>query len=250
MPGPCDACSHRSEYLDFRHRALELDASLGEQYPGGVDLGGLAFLGRHYAHSRSILLTLNPTPTPSKEFSSRLLGNNHHWEGAAKARYRNWTFARHLFRNMAASATWVSPAIAQMTDQFIVPWPSRDWVSMEKSPAWPTIREYSAELCRLSLRHHQPDLVFVSGKTTLRLFFQFMGLKPPKAADRRVPRNKSWACEWFRLEKGALPDLSASRLNLVRLPHFSRGGYKEFKAIGEWVAGTLQDTIPVNQAGT
>ena len=246
----CVACSRRSEYLEFQHRALELDASLGGQYPGGVDLGGLAFLGRHYAHSRSILLTLNPTPNPSKEFSARLFEHNLHWEGAVKARYRNWTFARHLFRNMAESATWVSPAIAQMTDQFIVPWPSPDWRSMEKNPAWPTVRDYSAELCRLSLRHHQPKLIFVSGKTTLRLFFQFIGVKPPKATDRRVPMNKSWACEWFHLEKGSLPGLSTSRIDLVRLPHFSRGGYKEFKTIGEWVAGTLQDTIPVNPIGS
>ena len=97
----CVACSRRSEYVEFQHRALELDASLGGQYPSGVDLGGLAFLGRHYAHSRSILLTLNPTSNPNKEFSARLFEHNLHWEGAPRDRYRNWTFARHLFRNMA-----------------------------------------------------------------------------------------------------------------------------------------------------
>ena len=246
MPTLCDDCSHRSEFQEFRKRALELDACLSEQYNDGIDLGGLAFLGRHYAHSRSILLTLNPTPNPIKQFSTRLFEHNLHWEGAAKARYRNWTFARHLFNNMAASAAWVSPAIAQMTDQFIIPWPSPDWRSMEKSPAWPTIREYSAELCRLSLRHHQPELVFVSGKTTLRLFFQFIGVSPPKATDRRVPGNKSWTCQWFRLKEGGLSGISTPPLNVVRLPHFSRGSYKEFKAVGEWVAGTLSDAIPVS----
>ena len=245
MPGLCYECTHRSEFLEFQERALKLASCLSEKYPDGIDLGGRAFLGRHYAHSRSILLTLNPRPNPSEMFSARLLGNNHHWEGAVKARFRNWTFARHLFRNMAESADWVSPAISQMADQFIVPWRSADWRSMEKSSAWPTIREYSAELCRLSLRHHQPDLVFVSGKTTLRLLFQFIGVSQPKATDRRVPGNKSWTCDWFRLEEGALSGISTPPLNVVRLPHFSRGSYKEFKAVGEWVAGTLSDAIAV-----
>ena len=162
LPGLCRDCLNRSEYLDFRDRARGLDASLGGQYGDGIELGGRAFLGKHYAHSRSILLTLNPRPNPNRQFSVKLLEDNRHWEGEAKAPYRNWTFARHLFSNMAASAAWVSLAITQMTDQFIVPWPSPDWRSMEKSPSWPTIREYSAELCRLSLRHHQPETVFIS----------------------------------------------------------------------------------------
>ena len=239
MPGLCTECLARNEYLGFRKVASELEASLRGQYGSGIDPGGRAFLGRHYAHSRRILFTLNPRPNPNRQFSAQLLENNRHWEGEAKAPYRNWTFARHLFSNMAASAEWVTPAITHMTDQFIVPWPSKDWRSMEKSPAWPTIREYSAELCRLSLRHHQPDLVFISGKTSFRLFFQFIGVSPPKVTDRRAPANKSWTCEWFQLERGALSGISTSPLNVVRLPHFSRGSYKEFKAIGEWVGETL-----------
>ena len=201
MPGLCTECLARNEYLGFRKVASELEASLRGQYGSGIDPGGRAFLGRHYAHSRRILFTLNPRPNPNRQFSAQLLENNRHWEGEAKAPYRNWTFARHLFSNMAASAEWVTPAITHMTDQFIVPWPSKDWRSMEKSPAWPTIREYSAELCRLSLRHHQPDLVFISGKTSFRLFFQFIGVSPPKVTDRRAPANKSWTCEWFQLVK-------------------------------------------------
>ncbi len=215
--------------------------SLINRYPDDIELGGRAFLGRHYAHSRSILLTLNPRPNPNQQFTARLLSTNPHWEGAPKGRFRNWTFARHLFRNMEASAEWLSPAITHMTDQFIVPWPSKDWRSMEKSPAWPTIREYSAELCRLSLRHHRPELVFVSGKATLRLFFQFLGVSLPKAIDRRVPQNKSWTCEWFRLEKVPFSGTSRSPLDVVRLPHFSRASYKEFKAIGEWVGNVLSE---------
>ena len=202
-------------------------------------MGGRTFLGRHYAHSPSILLTLNPRPNPNQQFTAGLLSTNPHWEGASKGRFRNWTFARHLFRNMEATAEWVSPAIANMTDQFVVPWPSADWHSMAKSPAWPAIRKCSAELCRLSLQHHQPKLVFVSGKTTLRLFFQFIGVSSPNAEDRRLPRNKNWTCEWFRLESSHLYETVGSPMNVVRLPHFSRGSYKEFESIGEWVACVL-----------
>ena len=241
MPEPCAVCSHRSEFLEFCERALEMDASIGNQYPDRTDSGGRSFLGRHYAHGRSILLTLNPRPNPNQQFSAELLSTNPHWEGKAKARFPNWTFSRHLFRYMTASAEWTSPAISHMTDQFIVPWPSADWRSMVKSPAWPTIREYSAELCRLSFRHHQPELVFVSGKTTLRLFFQFLGVSLSKAMDRRVPQNKSWTCEWFRLEQVPFSGTYRSPLDVVRLPHFSRASYKEFKAIGEWVAKVLSE---------
>ena len=241
MPGLCAECSNRSEFLEFRQRALEMYTCLENQYGDGIYPGGRAFLGRHYAHGRSILLTLNPRANPDRHFSAELLSTNPHWEGKAKARFRNWTFSRHLFRYMTASAEGTAPAISHMTDQFIVPWPSADWRSMEKSPAWPTIREYSAKLCRLSLRHHRPELVFVSGKTTLRLFFQFLGVSLPKAMDRRVPQNKSWTCEWFRLEQVPFSGTSRSPLDVVRLPHFSRASYKEFKAIGEWVAKVLSE---------
>ena len=239
MPELCRECSTRTEHLAFQQTAQAMDSNLRDQYADRIELGGRAFLGRHYAHSRSILLTLNPRPNPIQQFSAGLLSTNPHWEGAAKGRFRNWTFARHLFRDMEASAEWVSPAIALMTDQFIVPWPSTDWRAMVNSPTWPAIREYSAELCKLSLRHHQPDLVFVSGKTTLRLFLQFIGVSLPKAVDRRVPRNKSWTCEWFRLEQGSIPEIPGPPMNVVRLPHFSRGSYKEFKTVGEWVGETL-----------
>ena len=239
MPDPCQECSSRSEYLHFRQTAQSMNVSPKDQYAEDIELGGRAFLGRHYAHSRSILLTLNPRPNPNQQFDAGLLSTNPHWEGAAKGRYRNWTFARYLFRNMESSGEWASPTIAHMTDQFIVPWPSMDWRSMVKSPAWPTIRKHSAELCRLSIKHHQPDLVFVSGKTTLRMFFQFIGVSLPKAVDRRVPWNKSWTSEWFRLEQGAIREMPGSPMDVVRLPHFSRGSYKEFKAIGEWVGEVL-----------
>ena len=249
MPGLCNDCSRRSEYHDFRNRAVELNAHLVNERPAGVSPGGRAFLGRHYAHNRSILFTLNPRPNPSQPFSARLLSNNRHWEGPAKARYRNWTFARHLFRSMAASADRVSPSIGEMTDQFIVPWPSLDWASMERSPAWPAVREYSAELCRLSLRHHRPRLVFVSGKTTLRLLFEFIGAPRPKPTARRVARNKSWTCEWYELENSDLSGVPGSPMNVVRLPHFSRGSYREFEAVGKWVAETLAGVIPAGGVG-
>ena len=75
MPELCYECTHRSEFLEFQERALKLESCLSEilEYPDGIDLGGRAFLGRHYAHSRSILLTLNPRPNPSQGFSARLL---------------------------------------------------------------------------------------------------------------------------------------------------------------------------------
>ena len=250
MPGLCKVCSQRTEYLEFCKLAVDLNVCLGVERPGSVSPGGRAFLGRHYAHNRSILFTLNPRPNPSQSFSARLLSNNRHWEGEAKARFRNWTFARHLFRSMAASAEWVCPSISDMTDQFIVPWPSRDWYSMESSLAWPAIREYSAELCRLSLRHHRPRLVFVSGKTTLRLLFEFIGAPRPKPTARRVPRNKSWTCEWYELEHGDFSSTPGSPMNIVRLPHFSRAGYTEFEAVGGWVAQVLAGAIPAGGVGS
>ena len=246
MSGLCAECSNRGEFLEIRKRALEMDASLNKLYTDGVKFGGRTFLGRHYAHSRNILLTLNPRPNPNRRFSAGLLETNQHWEGEAKASRRNWTLARHLFRNLAASADWVSSAMTYMTDEFVVPWPSADWRSMEKSTAWPAIRQYSAELCRLSLRDHQPELVFVSGKTTLRLFFQFICISPPKAVDRRASRNKSWNCEWFRLDHDSIPGILESPTNVVRLPHFSRGSYREFEEIGKWVADAMPDPILVN----
>ena len=248
MPELCKDCSQRSEFLEFQSRALELDACVNSEQSARIEPGGRAFLGRHYAHSRSILFTLNARPNPSQPFSAGLLRTNRHWEGAAKARYRNWTFSRHLFASMAASAEWVLPTMSQMTDQFIVPWRSLDWVSMEKSPAWPTVRECSAELCRLSLRHHQPTLIFASGKTTLRLLFQFVGESRPKAIERRVPKNKSWTCELYQLDQGAFSGISGLPTSIVRLPHFSRGSYKEFQAVGEWVARTLENNIPKDRA--
>ena len=238
MAGPCSECRDRSEYKEFQDRAHEFEADLRKQFGESIHSGGRAFLGRCYAHSRSVLFTLNPTPDP--RFSAGLLENNRHWEGEAKARIKNWSLARRLFRGMSESAPWVPPAIAHMTDQFIVPWPSPDWRSMEKSPAWPAVRDYSAKLLELSLLHHQPDLVFLSGKATLLLFFDFLGVPRPKPTHRRVPpSNKSWISDLFRLDGTALFGISQTTVNIVRLPHFSRGSYKEFEAIGKWVGETL-----------
>lgn len=239
MTGPCSECRDGSEYKEFRDKALEFNSELEAQFNGSIGQNGRPFLGRCYAHSRNILFTINPGPNPDRRFSAGLLDNNHHWEGAGKARFKNWSLARRLFRGMSESAPWVLLVIAHMTDQFIVPWASRDWRSMEKNPAWPAIRNYSTKLLELSLRHHQPDLVFLSGKTTLRLFFDFLGIPRPKAAYSRSARNKAWACEVFQLEGNALSGVPKTPLIVVRLPHFSRGSYREFEAIGKWVGETI-----------
>lgn len=241
MPWICSECRKRSEYLEFRDKAFEFEADLRKQFGGSIEPGGVAFLGRCYGHSRKILFTLNPQIDPKqRDFSTRLLDNNHHWESGSKARYPNWKYARHLFRSMSESAEWVSPAIVHMTDQFIVPWRSPDWRSIEKSPAWPAIRNYSTKLLELSLLHHQPDMVFLSGKITLRLFFNFLGIPRPKAAYSRSARNKAWDCKILQLEGNALPGIPRTPLTVVLLPHFSRASYKEFEAIGKWVGETIE----------
>ena len=91
----------------------------------------------------------------------------------------------------------------------------------------------------MSLLHHQPDLVFLSGKITLRLFFNFLGIPRPKAAYSRSARNKAWACKIFQLEGNALSGIPLTPLNVVLLPHFSRASYREFEAIGKWVGETI-----------
>ena len=192
MADLCVECNERPEFIALRRQARAFDEDIRSRFTNEIGPGGAVFLGKHYAHSKHILFTINPRPSGSANFKSKLYPTNFHWDGVAKAPWRNWTFSRYLFRKIVEAASWFQPSLDLMTDQFIVPWPSRDWAAMRRSPAWPTIREYSEELCRLSVQHHRAELVFVSGKVTRDLFFEFMGVARPKPVDVRRSHNKSW----------------------------------------------------------
>ena len=233
MADLCAECNERPQFLSLRQQAQAFDEDLRGRFTNEIGPGGAVFIGKHYAHSKHLLFTLNPRPTPSDRTFKFLRPTNHHWNSGAKTQYRNLTFGSYLFKKMVEAAPQFQPSLDLMTDQFIVPWRSLDWAAMRRSPAWPAIRKASAELCRLSVQHHRPELVFTSGKITRNLLFEFMGVARPKPVDVRRSHNKSWDCEWFPLEVPAGP------LNVVRLPHFSRAGYEEFAAIAEWVVECL-----------
>ena len=252
MPEPCVECQTRPEYIALTELALGLDEDLRARFVREeVPPGACLFLGKHYAHSKTILFTLNPTPhatdLPRSPIETSLFSAGLHWEGAPKARYRNWTAGRHLFRVMVTAAPWFEPVLAQATDAFIVPWPSRDWASMLQSSIWPEIRDYSQRLFNQTLKDHQPNLVFTSGKYCSDLFWAFLGVRRPKPIDvRRSPTKRNWDSEWFHLEDVEVGGTSLASINVFRLPHFSRSSRKQFAAIGAWVA----ERLPKSERGT
>lgn len=245
MPEHCVECQTRPAYIALTELGLELDEDLRarfarEQVPPGACL----FLGKHYAHSKTILFTLNPTPhasdLPRAPIETSLFRAGLHWDGALKARYRNWSGGRHLFKAMVTAAPWFEPELAQATDALIVPWPSRDWASMLRSSAWPQIRDYSQRLFSQILRDHRPNLVFTSGKYSRDLFWTFLGVRRPKPVDVwRSPTRRNWDAEWFHLEDVEVDEITMPSLSVCRLPHFSRFNRKQFAAIGAWVADRL-----------
>lgn len=247
-PDLCTECLASSEYQAFAQLALANDEALRASF-GREDLppGAVLFLGKHYSHSKTILFTLNPTPhaadLPQAAIETQLFRTGIHWDGNPNARHRNWTGGRLLFNAMLESAPWFQPQLDKATDAFIVPWPSRDWAAMRRSPSWPAIRDRSRSLFTASLRHHQPNLVFTTGKIANDLFWQFLGTPKPKPVDARRSRASSnWDSELFRLEGLRLPGVTLPTLNVFRLPHFSRFSRKEFKSVGQWVAERLPTT--------
>ena len=245
LPEHCVECRTRPAYIALTELGLRLDEDLRAQSESErVPSGACLFMGKHYGHSKTILFTLNPTPQatdlPRAPIETSLFRAGLHWEGARKARYRNWTGGRHLFKAMVTAAPWFEPELAQATDALIVPWPSRDWVSMLRSPAWPRIRDYSQTLFSQILRDHRPNLVFTSGKYARDLFWAFLGVHRPKPVDVwRSPTTRNWNSEWFHLEDVGVGEISIASLDVFRLPHFSRFSRKQFAAIGAWVAERL-----------
>ena len=244
MSQRCEECTARGAYTALADSALRLDRQLRTRFTNEeIAPGGCLFLGKHYGHSRSILFTLNPTPNPERfgqPIDFRLFESNIHWEGPTKGRYRNWTFSRHLFTSMVASAPWFRPTLERATDAFIIPWASRDWTSMVRSPAWKLVREYSRTVFEQTMVDCRPNLIFISGKTTGQIFWSFLGVpRPTPIAVRRSPSLRNYDAEWYRLQDVKVGQERIGELTVIRLPHFSRGSYQEFAAVGEWVAERL-----------
>lgn len=244
-PELCVECQARPEYAAFKDLALGLDEELRatfgrEDVPSGATL----FLGRHYAHSRTILFTLNPTPyaahRPRAPVDTQLFKVGIHWEGARPARFRNWTGGRHLFNAMVGRAPWFKPELEKATDAFIVPWSSRDWRSMLRSKGWPSIRDHSRTVFWRNLENHGPNLIFTSGKFVNQLLWSFLEIPKPKSVEVwQSPTSRNWDAEWFQVNEVLVATTTIPELNVFRLPHFSRFNRKQFAAIGEWVACRL-----------
>ena len=241
----CPECAVRGKYLKFADLALTLDEELRADY--GRDVlppGGLLFLGKHYAHSRTILFTLNPTPhaghLPQSPVETQLFKTGIHWDGPAEGRYRNWTGGRLLFHAMLDAAPWFRTELDIATDAFIVPWASRDWKIMTRSAGWPSIKAGARALFQQNMIDHHPTVVFTTGKFANNLFWSFSGTSRPTPVDVwRSPTNRNWDAEHFVLENFTVGEDRLPRLDLFRLPHFSRFSREQFGAIGEWVAGRL-----------
>ena len=245
MPELCAECHARPAYAEFTKLALSSDEELRSDFGrDALPPGGLLFLGRHYAHSRTMLLTLNPTPhapeLPQTPIYTDLYTWGLHWDGPAKSRYRNFTGGRHLFQGMIDAAPNFASRLALATDTYMVPWPSKNWASMLLSLSWPAIQERSRALFERTVADHMPDLLFTTGKTANTLLWQFMGIPRPKPVDVwQSPTRRQWDAEHFQLTNVTVGVTTLPVLDVFRLPHFSRFNRKQFYAVGGWVAERL-----------
>ncbi len=115
MADLCSECNARPEFLSLRQQAQAFDEDLRGRFTNEIGPGGAVFIGKHYAHSKHLLFTLNPRPTPSDRTFKFLRPTNHHWNSGAKTQYRNLTFGSYLFGKMVEATPWFQPSLELMT---------------------------------------------------------------------------------------------------------------------------------------
>lgn len=139
-----------------------------------VAAGGNLFLGKYYAASHKIFLSLNPGTYKVgdiKPFIVKLGEHNGPW-GDSSSKFAFWQNCRFFFGCPSGLANWIEDA----TSTFAIPWRSRSLSDLRSHPKLEEqIRAYSRELLCKMVEHHQAKTLIVSGLATVKIVADFLG---------------------------------------------------------------------------
>lgn len=210
----------------FYHQQL-----CGEFGSEAVAAGGNLFLGKYYAASHKIFLSLNPGTYRAgdiKPFVVKLGEHNGPW-GNPSSEFAFWRNCRFFFSYPSGLADWIEDA----TSTFVIPWRSRSLNELRSHPKLEErIRAYSRELLCKMVKHHQAKTLIVSGLATVKILAEFLCFPlDNQTIEYRfdgVGYRPNGIYQWMRINpsKAGIKGLIGETI-IYQVPHFSRATSKK-----------------------
>jgi len=196
-----------------------------------VAAGGNLFLGKYYAASRKIFLSLNPGTYRAgdiKPFVVKPREHNGPW-GNPSSEFAFWRNCTFFFSCPSGLADWIEDA----TSTFVIPWRSRSLNELRnRSELWKRIRVYSRELLRKMVEHHHAKTLIVSGVETVKIVADFLGFPlNSQTIEYRFDGagyRPYGIYQWMRVDpsNSGIEGLVGETI-IYQVPHFSRATSKK-----------------------
>lgn len=194
--------------------------------------GGNLFLGKCYAESDKLFITFNPgrSKENSDKFNISLSPYNRYWDNYEDKKYSFWRNSRLFFKSQLLKS-WINNA----TSTFLVPWRTNSIASLNNDPELKKrIYEYSGQIVRKMIDHHDAKVIVVSGVATLKGLSsdQFLNFDLGKSVVQSMTfgNGSNYQC------KKVNPNRNYNHLIIFQVPHFSRANSREFlQQCSEWL---------------
>jgi len=220
---------------------------LAESREGLLREGGNLLLGRYYAESPTIYLSLNPgSYGTDKEFVPDFDGksgrnppfdsSDNYIQGRQGSYGRNW---RRFLADNPRLYDWFNDKV---TSTFLCPWrtgDARKLKTLDKSTGG-KLYDYSSRLVWKMIEHHNAKLLIIAGLASVHLFNEMYLLREHTSAwnyrviDAAVRGTGKQYAEHELKEKG---------ITVLQIPHFSaRGrGSPDLRSLSEWLRIRLRE---------
>lgn len=205
----------------------ELYHDFGDDRVNELTSGGNLFLGTHYAESDIILMTYNPGKANESnlKFETSFARNNRYWDKYEDKEYQFWKNSKFFFNSQPDLINWLN--MNHVTSAFLIPWRTRNITAFESDKELKQrIYEYSGNIVRRILEHHQSKILIISGIATLRCLAseQFLDFDLNQSIDHSKNLNlgPNYQC------RKVTPNRNYETLNLFQIPHFSRANKKSY----------------------
>jgi hypothetical protein len=208
--------------MEAQLTALQAHAKAGfeqlcAEFPEQEKLGGLVFLGRHYAERPPgiLMLGINPGASEYKRLSADLQKHNWLLEGDAGHRVRYWTNARFLF----GTDPELRHAMEHATFSFCCPYRTLKSNGLPTALIRALIRN-SKPVLKQMLTDCAPRIVIVAGVEGMRLFGYTADIEVDQLPVLSSGGDTSGTYQWRAVQA----EFDGAPFVLVQIPHLSRAG--------------------------
>ncbi len=214
-----------SKLEEIQALAKSYDQKLRQEFgDNALGMGGTLFLGKHYAESNKIFFGLNPGTWKAehrKQFEWGLHDKSGPWE-RPHSKFRYWQNCSYFFAKSPILNYWIEDA----TSTFLIPWASPNLSKLWKNRKLAQrIYEYSGNLVRKMIEHHQAKRLIVAGVMTLRTLASQDFLNFPlnnQTVIFHFPGTNYQPMVNYQWQK-----VLYQQLAIYQVPHFSRANNRE-----------------------